>query len=78
MNDVVWRGVVKTSGNRNVYNPETRLTEVVPGPHLLYSRPYNTKAPAKAAVTKMRKNHPNTFIEGWVEYSVEWKVLDED
>lgn len=75
---VVYRGVVKVSGNRILWDPETRTSKRVPGPHLLYSRAYDTKSPAKAAVTKMRRIHSRYFLDGWVEYSTEWKRLDED
>lgn len=75
---VVFRGVIKISGDRSIWCPKTRTSKGVPGPHLLYSRPYDTKAPAKAAVTIMRKNNSRRFLEGWVEYSTEWKTLDED
>ena len=76
--EVVYRAAMKYHGKYWVYDEETRGGKIVTGDYMQYSRPYSTPGPAKTAVTKARRSSYADFVDGWVEVSTGWKVLDED
>lgn len=75
--ETVYRAVVERNGVYWEWDEDKRTNVRREGRHLVYSRPYSTVSPAKAAVTKMRKNNSRGFLDGWVEYSTEWKRLED-
>lgn len=72
--EVVYRAAIKRNGKRWLYDEQRYVT----GEYVAYSRPYSTPGPAKAVVTKVRRRGSADFVDGWVEVSTGWKVLDED
>lgn len=76
--ETVYRAVVELGGVYWEWDEDNKTNIRREGRHLVYSRPYSTVGPAKAAATRMRRNNSHSFVSARVEKSIGWEPLDGD